>query len=684
MEPIEIVKKLSNIEKFNPVQELALEKGLMKGINLVISSPTASGKTIIAELAMINNWMKRKMKSVYIVPLKALAYEKYDDFKEKYEKLGLKIGVSTGDLDSASWYLKDKDIIILTSEKLDSLIRHKTEWLSEISLVIADETHLLTDPFRGPTLEIVLTLLKENYSPQIIALSATISNCDDLADWLEAGLVLSDYRPVPLKKGIFMDNKLIFVGETKEVECSDLNSIVKKVVGKGKQVLIFLSSRRNTESLAEKLSKEFPLVENEISTEILKALETPTKQCRKLAGCLKHGITFHHAGLVNKQRSKIEKAFRENKIKVICATTTLAAGLNLPAFLVIVRDIKRFSGGFSQYIPNLEVQQMLGRAGRPKYDSNGLALLLAKDENMAIELRDKYLLGEVEPIVSKLSMEPVLRMQILSLIATEFIYSRKKLIEFFGKTFFGYTFGASIELEIKIESILEQLEEFGFLNLKDFKATPIGKRVSELYLDPLSAHKLLLSLERVNEKTVPMSYLHSISSCSELYPSLRVKNNEVEELEDFIVKNENLFLSDVPEPYDFDYSLFLQSLKTAKLLNDWISERTEDYLLEEYSVTPGELYMKISNAEWVLYAAEEFAKLKGKKEIAEELNKLRLRIKNGIREELLKLIRIKGIGRVKARKLYKVGIKSVEDIRENKIMAGRLIGKKTLEKIIIG
>jgi len=683
MEPIEIVKKQSKIKEFNPVQKLALESGLLKGNNLVVSSPTASGKTIIAELAIVNNWIKRRGKSVYIVPLRALAYEKFEEFKEKYEKIGLKIGVSTGDFDSTSEYLGEKDVVILTSEKLDSLIRHKASWLSEISLVIADETHLLTDITRGPTLEIVLTLLKENLSPQILALSATISNCDELAEWLNAELVLSDYRPVPLKKGIFFDKKLIFEDETKEVECFDLISIVKKVVEKGKQVLIFLSTRRNAESLAEKLSSELPLTDGNIAKKILTTFETPTKQCIKLASCLRHGVAFHHAGLINKQRIEIEKSFRENKIKVICATTTLAAGLNLPAFLVIIRDVKRYSDGYSQYIPNLEVQQMLGRAGRPKYDKSGLALLIAKNETEATELVNRYLLGEIEPITSKLSLEPVLRMHILSLISTEFVHSMDKLLNFFKKTFFGYTFGTDIELQIKIKEILEQLERFGFLNLKEFRATRIGKRVAELYLDPLSAHRIINSLARVSLKTEDLFYLQVISHCSELYPLLKVKRNEMSDIEDFIAKNEKNFLEDVPEFFDYEYELFLSSIKTAKLLNDWISEKTEDYLLEKYGITPGELYTKTTNAQWLLYAAEEFAKLKGDRKIAKELRKLELRMKNGIKEELLDLIRIKGIGRVKARRLYNSGIKKVCDLRKiDRSTAERLIGKKTLQKIL--
>ncbi|MBN2094458.1 MAG: DEAD/DEAH box helicase [Candidatus Aenigmarchaeota archaeon] len=685
MDASEIVRKQSGIKEFNPVQKLALEKKLLEGRSMVVSSPTASGKTTIAELAIIGHFLKKKGKSVYIVPLRALASEKYHDFKEKYGTFGLKVGVSTGDLDSASDYLGDKDLIILTSEKLDSIIRHKASWLSEVSLVIADETHLLTDPNRGPTLEIVLTLLKENICPQILALSATISNAGELADWLDAELVESDYRPVPLKKGVFIPGTVMYEDETREVECREPADLIKHVVSKDRQALVFFASRRNAEAFAEKISKDFPLAENdEISKKVLTALSSPTKQCKREADCLKHGVAFHHAGLANAQRHLVEKGFREGKIKVICATTTLAAGLNLPAFLVIIRDFRRYGGDYSQPIPNLEIQQMLGRAGRPKYDKKGVALIIAKGKNEAYELRDRYIFGPIEPVFSKIAMEPVLRAQALSLIATEAANSRSKLLYLFSKTFFGFTFGTSIEFQERIEAALEMLEDFEFIDTGKFRATPLGKRVAELYIDPLSARRLLDCIGRIKPSTGALFYLHAICSCFEMQPHLKVTGKEFSEYDDFIAKHAPDFIVPVPTQWDHSYEFFLQSLKTARMLHDWISEAGEDEILEKYSVTPGEVYVKTSNAVWLLYAAREFSRMKGLSRLAEEFRKIEIRVEKGIRSELLELVRLKGIGRVKARRLYGLGIRNFSDIRNfDRVAVEKAIGKKTLEKILL-
>ncbi|MBW3013373.1 DEAD/DEAH box helicase [Candidatus Woesearchaeota archaeon] len=198
-----------NIQELRPCQEKAIIAGLFDCCNLVVCTPTASGKTLIAELACVKNVLDGKGKAVYIVPLKALANEKYKDFKKDFPFL--RIGLAIGDLDSKDSYLGRNDLIIVTAEKLDSLIRHKAEWIKEIFTIIVDETHLINDPGRGPTVEILITMLR-NLLPsyQLIALSATIGNPDLLAEWLGAELVIDNWRPVKLYSGTYLDGKLEF------------------------------------------------------------------------------------------------------------------------------------------------------------------------------------------------------------------------------------------------------------------------------------------------------------------------------------------------------------------------------------------------------------------------------------------------------------------------------------------
>ena len=208
--PSKLYEKLeSKIDELRPAQEKAINAGLFDGKNLLVCTPTASGKTLIAELAMLNSIYNCVGKAIYIVPLKALASEKFKEFKIRYPDV--KIAISIGDTDSNDSHLEKYDLIITTSEKLDSLIRHHTPWLRYVSVVIVDEIHLLNDASRGPTLEIIITILKKVLKRmQLIGLSATIGNPKELANWLDATLVEDTWRPVKLKKGVYLDGEIEF------------------------------------------------------------------------------------------------------------------------------------------------------------------------------------------------------------------------------------------------------------------------------------------------------------------------------------------------------------------------------------------------------------------------------------------------------------------------------------------
>lgn len=201
---------LLKFEELRPSQAKAVEAGLLEGESMLVCTPTASGKTLIAEIAAMKRIIERIGKAVYIVPLKALANEKYRDFSAKYGHL-CKLVMSVGDLDKKEDYLGKYDLIICTSEKLDSLIRHHTSWVRDVGTIIVDEVHLMNDAGRGPTLEILITILKKLLpKAQFIYLSATIGNPDELANWMDARLVTDSWRPVELHKGILFEEELEF------------------------------------------------------------------------------------------------------------------------------------------------------------------------------------------------------------------------------------------------------------------------------------------------------------------------------------------------------------------------------------------------------------------------------------------------------------------------------------------
>lgn len=682
---IKEILKRKGIKELYPPQAEALPIAL-EGKNVVVAIPTAAGKSLIAYIPILQSALKGE-KSLYIVPLRALAREKYEDLLD-FSELGIKVGISTGDLTDKGTHLGKYDILVCTSEKADSLLRHKAEWLNEIRIVVADEIHLLHDASRGPTLEITLAKLRLLNEPQIIALSATIKNAHEIASWLDAELIESEWRPVPLKEGVLFGRKIYFLdGSVKQIKNPKLEGLVEDVLAEDGQALIFVNTRRLSQSTAEKLAeitKKFVGDEaKEIARRILEGEEINIIS-KKLAKCVANGVAFHHAGLSSKQRKEIEDAFKKGIIKVIVATPTLAAGINLPARRVIIKSLWRYAEmeGYMQPIPVLEIKQMMGRAGRPGYDKEGEAILIAKNKIEKERIWREYLEAEVEPIYSKLASEPALRMHLLALIATDFAVYWDEIIDFMKKTFYVHQLG--VVPEERIWEIIDFLERNEFIESKGerWKATLFGYKTVALYLDPLSALKMRRALEGKIGTT--FSYLHAICSTPDMR-CLFLSRRDEEWLEEKIEKEK--FLLPIPSPYDVDYEWFLMEVKTACLLEDWIEEKKEDDIINKYQVGPGDIHARVETAEWLLYAMQELARLFNF-EVVPLLAKLRLRVKYGCREELLNLVKLKGIGRVRARTLYKHGFKSISMLRKASIATlaslpgiGEKIAKQIKEQV---
>lgn len=695
----EVIEKVLNafgFKRLNPVQQLAVRSGLLDGRNLVISAPTASGKTLCAVLAGFNAFLNKK-KMLYLCPLVALASEKYNSFSQKYSKLGARVALSVGDLDSADPWLGRYHWLVVSNEKCDSLIRHGAPWLSEVGLVVADEVHLLQDPARGPTLEVLLTRLRKLLpKAQFLALSATIKNAEEIANWLGASVVKSDWRPVRLYEGIAYGSNIKFLekrGYELDAELPTEEAIVRNTLQLKKQALFFVATRRGAEALAEKLAKVIKpfLGRNErrllveVASQVENVLEIPTKQCKRLAKCIRNGSGFHHSGLLFKQRVLVEENFKKGLIKVIVATPSLAYGVNLPSFRVVMRDLKRYYPGIGAvFIPVLEVHQMLGRCGRPSFDSFGEGILLAKNEDEADELKERYILGEAEEIHSRLALEPVLRMHVLASIALD-IKTETALLDFFSKTFYAFQYHEIDTLNDLLLAIVDKLVEWEFVvkRARRIDASKLGKRVAELYLDPLTAHRFIQGLTASkNKHLTPLSFLQLISNSLEMRPLVSVKVGEFAELDEKIVKRCDEFLEPIPAEWELSYDDFLRSVKTALMFEGWINEMSEEEILTSYRVTPGELYGKLHDADWLLYALQELALLLGKKDLLKPIRKLRVRIQRGVKEELLPLVKLRLIGRIRARRLYNSGLRSLADLRKVSYESlARLVGPKIAHSI---
>ena len=701
------------IKELYPPQKEAI-KFVERGDSVLMSVPTAAGKTLVAYAALIRA-VKAKKKGIYLVPLRALAWEKVNELKDICKNIldGAKIGVSVGDYDKARG-LSKYDIIVSTSERADSLIRHNPSWLTEVECLVSDEIHLLNDSGRGPTLEVTLSKFREiNPNIQIIGLSATVSNSKEIADWLDATLVESDFRPVPLKKGISLDGTVEWEdGEKKYMGLDGVEGIA--IDNLPEQCLVFVGTRRSAESQAKKLSR---MVGGKLNSEQRKELEKFANQIQKnadeitsvdsnLSKLIANGVAYHHAGLTNRQRLIIETAFKEKALKALCATPTLAAGVNLPARRVIIRDLSRWDSSFqsNQPLPVLEVHQMLGRAGRPGFDVDGQGILIAKKREQIDSFTERYFEGETEPVISRLGSEPALRTHLLSLITSGTINTREGLHKFLEKTLFGAQ-GELWRTQHRLNKVLDFLDKEQLIEIEGktdnefqpanevleekLKPTAFGRKVSQLYIDPLSGVIIKNALESEVEAN-SLGLLHALARTPDIY-SLYVRKNEMETYLTHLMQMEGDLM--LPPPVEhMELEFYLWDLKTALLIMDWIEETPEEHLLKRYSTTPGDIRAKVETAEWILYAMSELAELLSPSN-TKMITELRIRVKNGVRKELLPLLELDSVGRIRARALFNAGFTSQSSIRDSRPsdlnnipgigikLAEKLSGRKDSEQV---
>lgn len=377
--PEKLIRLIESFGYFDlyPPQEEAVKAGVLEGQNLLLTTPTASGKTLVAMLTAGKIVLEGLGKVVYLTPLRALANEKYNDFKA-FEKLTkndgnhVKVLISTGDYDSSGESLGAGDILILTNEKFDSILRHGVSWIDSVKLFVTDEVHIVDDYKRGPTLEMTVTkILSYANKAQVLALSATVKNSKELANWLDAKLIDTRWRPIKLIEGVYQHGEINFSdGSTRKIKPTNRGHAIDvaiDTVAEGGQSLIFTETRRMAVSLALKaseltqhhLTKAEAEEARELSKNIISSGEE-TELSRTLSKLVEKGTAFHHAGLAGVHRSIIEEGFKNGLIKILTATPTLAAGVNLPARRVVISSLTRYDSDYGGKAPIsvLEYKQM--------------------------------------------------------------------------------------------------------------------------------------------------------------------------------------------------------------------------------------------------------------------------------------------------------------------------------------
>jgi helicase len=676
-ELMEYVREKGYTELYPP-QEKALGAGLLDGKSLIISAPTASGKTMIAIMAAFTK-ARQGRKVVYLAPLRALASEKYHEFSE-LSRYGISTAISTGDYDSSGESLGRADIIVLTNERFDSIMRHKVSWLRSVGLFIADEVHLAGSDSRGPTLEMILTRVRYlGLDAQLLSLSATISNAQLLAGWLGSELVQVDWRPVPLRQGVYDYSRIVFTdGEERSLPRSTYGPPVDaamETLRGGGQALVFASTRRRAVSLATKgaeltaryLGEAEKKAVAEAARRILSSGEE-TSLSRLLAEIVAKGSAFHHAGLEPEHRKIVEEYYRARAIKLLAATPTLAAGVNIPARRVVIADMTRYdveSGGNSE-ISVLEYRQMAGRAGRPQYDEYGETVIIPPPSRPAAQTLEHYANEPPEPITSRLAEESAMRSHTLAAVATASGMSKADLDGLFGQTLLASQLGEE-EVGRLTDHALgyllgeRLLESHGGL----FYATDFGRRVSILYIDPVTGVMFRDSMRKaVAGENYTVGLLHLLAGCPDFEPKFPLRSKDFEMAMSFIEQHVGEMLERPSTKSFSDYDEALQEMRTVMALHGWIDEWREEQLLDRLGVEPGDMHRAVDNAEWLLHSFGELAKLFKRTDLVRQADVLRRRVASGVSEELVELTALQGVGRVRARALYSAGFRTLEDLKE--------------------
>ncbi|KAK3079350.1 hypothetical protein LTS18_005084, partial [Coniosporium uncinatum] len=545
---------------FNPMQTQLFHCMYHTNANVLLGSPTGSGKTIACELAMW--WAFREnpgSKVVYIAPMKALVRERVQDWGRRLTgPMGLKLVELTGDNTPDTRTIRDADIIITTPEKWDGISRswQTRGYVRQVSLVIIDEIHLLGGD-RGPVLEIIVSRMnyiasQKKGSVRLVGMSTACANASDLGNWLGVKEGLFNFRhsvrPVPLE--IFIDGFPEQRGFCPLMQSMNRPTFLAiKTHSPTKPVIVFVASRRQTRLTARDLINFCGMEDNprrfvKMSEDDL-ALNLSRVKDDALREALSFGIGLHHAGLVESDRLLSEELFANNKIQILVATSTLAWGVNLPAHLVVVKGTQFFDAKIEGYkdMDLTDVLQMLGRAGRPQFDSSGIARIFTQDAKKAFY---KHFLHTGFPVES--SLHNVLDNHLGAEISAETIATKQDALDYLTWTFFfrrlhknpSY-YGLEISAEEHntmaaqqlandymvqlVETSLNELAESGCISMEpngNIDPTPLGKTMSYYYL----SHKTIRHLIKHAKPNATFEDVLSWMSCATEYDELPVRHNE--------------------------------------------------------------------------------------------------------------------------------------------------------------
>ncbi|BAW31578.1 MAG TPA: DEAD/DEAH box helicase [Methanothermobacter sp.] len=633
-----------HIKDLNPAQQATINKGYLEdNHNYILAIPTASGKTLLGLMAAIKTILEGG-KVIYTVPLLSIQNEKIKEFKE-LEKHGIRVGKDP----------RSSDFAIMVFESFDILTRFSWNTLHEIDLLIIDEFHMIGEYTRGPTIECAITRsMSLNPRMRIIALSATLSNLEEIATWLNAKTIQHDYRPVPLYKEV-LTLEMLKAREKNEA----IVKILEEAIKEDSQILVFISTRRFTEALATFVSQKIHIPRemketfSEVADKILeipkKSGSAPTFTCLKLAECIKEGVAFHHAGLFTRQREIIEDEFRNGNLYMITATPSLMYGVNLPSQIVVIRDYTRWTRQGPKWIPVFDYEQMSGRAGRPQYDNVGYSYLIAKTLEEAYQLEEYYIDGEVEPTNSKLiENKDAVYHQIIGQIAAGLADNPDNLVEFFKQTFYGHQLANNPNMSMFTDTLEHEINSSIEFLIKNeiikptpsgFKATTFGLLIANSNYSVETSIKLRQFATEMEELDIHRLIYEICKTPDMPFISFKTRKNRDRVREK--LQEHGIFTIDVGNPE-----------ATAASLIEWINERSEYEIENAFNVYAASTRRAAYEASQLIRFFKNICEVTGIYGYSQALDMLIARLYYGVKEDIIPLVvGVKRLGRIRARRL---------------------------------
>lgn len=676
-EPIVRLWQKQESDALLPLQELAIRKhGLFGEKNLLIQAPTSSGKTFVGEMAAIHTALQGK-KVVYLVPLKALAEEKFLEFQEKYARYGIQIIISTRDNRENDARLESGDfsLAVVVYEKLGQLLVRRPERLEEIRLIIADELEILSDPDRGAHIELLLTRILHSHC-RLIGLSAVLGDATGLAEWLQAEPVQYDRRPVELRYGVLHEGVFRYrtynefsEGEERLVPLhSDsageiLAENLCAFVDRGESCLVFVKARKESRRAAELIAQRVRRAAAEHAIEELRGLE-PTHSRDALLDTLNNGVAFHNADLSPAERRVIEKAFRQGEIKVMVATSTLAVGLNMPAQNVFISAEKwrydsRFGMPWKAPISRAEYENMGGRAGR--YGSGtpfGRSILIAPTPFDRETLWRRYIDGDrerIQPQLDRASLEDL----VVRLVAARTARTEAEVLTFLENTLTGQWVWLAMftreECAFKVRTAVNRAIEAGLLEVDGegiLDATPFGQAAAAKGITSVTARELRHWLDKsqgrdwsaidliLTAALTPDGRMLQVALSAQEYDHAGYHDQlkEVTRQEELTVDTPMNRLRNCTLMPFFEE---MRAIKVALFLCDWIEQHAFYDIEAKYHVMAGQIRSAAEQVSWLIDAASAIATaFNARDAFIDDIRGLSERVQHGLRPEALFLARI--------------------------------------------